>query len=193
MIIAVFAWQGHVAYPHLADNPIHRAFIALHALVNENWDEGNEDFPKTTLQISNIHSGTGATNVIPESLEVKFNLRFSTAITPDQIQSRVTGILEQHALSYDIKWHLSGKPFLTKTGKLLSSCQNAISKITSLQTTLSTAGGTSDGRFIAPTGAEVIELGPVNATIHQVDEHVDVEDLNVLTNIYTECLCQLLT
>lgn len=184
--------QGHVAYPHLADNPIHRAAPALAELAATQWDEGNEFFPATTFQISNIHSGTGATNVIPGEVVIDFNLRFSTCLTPEDIQQRVEKILQSHALDYELAWNLSGLPFLTSEGKLLDAAQQAIKKITGIDTELSTAGGTSDGRFIAPTGAQVLELGPINESIHKINENIDFASIDVLSDIYEEMLTLLL-
>ncbi len=184
--------QGHVAYPHLVRNPIHLAAPALTALAQEVWDEGNDYFPPTSFQISNIHAGTGATNVVPGELKVEFNLRFSTEITDQQIRERVANILNQHQLDWHIDWTLSGQAFLTEAGSLVDACREAIYDVTQLHTELSTAGGTSDGRFIAPTGAQVVELGPINATIHQVDERVSIADLDKLSDIYEQILIKLL-
>lgn len=184
--------QGHVAYPHLVRNPIHMAAPALTALAQEVWDEGNDYFPPTSFQISNIHAGTGATNVVPGELKVEFNLRFSTEITDQQIRERVANILNQHQLDWHIDWTLSGQAFLTEAGSLVDACREAIYDVTQLHTELSTAGGTSDGRFIAPTGAQVVELGPINATIHQVDERVSIADLDKLSDIYEQILIKLL-
>lgn len=184
--------QGHVAFPHLANNPIHSAAAALHELTQEVWDEGNEFFPPTSFQISNIHAGTGAANVIPGTLEILFNFRFSTAVTVEELQTRVTKILEKNNLTFDLEWDVSGQPFLTKKGKLISAVQQSIKELTGLDPILSTGGGTSDGRFIAPTGAEVIELGPVNASVHQVNEHVQIADLDVLAKMYERALEKLL-
>ncbi|MBE0507778.1 MAG: succinyl-diaminopimelate desuccinylase [Marinospirillum sp.] len=183
--------QGHVAYPHLADNPVHKAAAALAELAAEVWDEGNEFFPATSFQISNIHAGTGATNVVPGELEVLFNFRFSTELTAEQLQQRTQALLDRHGLNYEIQWTLSGLPFLTAAGALVEAADRAIYKVTGQKTQLSTSGGTSDGRFIAPTGAQVVELGPVNATIHQVNERVLAEDLNQLSEIYEELLQEL--
>lgn len=180
--------QGHVAYPHLADNPIHRAAPALAALAAEVWDQGNAFFPATSFQISNIHAGTGATNVVPGELEVLFNFRFSTELTAAVIQQRTCALLDQHGLNYEIEWTLSGEPFLTAAGALVEAATQAILEVTGEPTELSTSGGTSDGRFIAPTGAQVVELGPVNATIHQVDERVKATDLDQLSIIYQRLL-----
>lgn len=191
-ILTVFGKQGHVAYPHLADNPIHRAAPALTALTTEVWDKGNEFFPATSFQISNMQSGTGANNVIPGELEVVFNFRFSTELTQEKIKARVHAILDQHQLSYDLKWTLSGHPFLTAAGELVTAAQQAILAVQGIETTLSTSGGTSDGRFIAPTGAQVVELGVLNATIHQINEHVNVNELDPLTDIYEKILINLL-
>ncbi|MGS2721533.1 succinyl-diaminopimelate desuccinylase [Paraglaciecola aestuariivivens] len=184
--------QGHVAYPHLAKNPIHDSSLALAELANTQWDNGNEHFPPTSFQISNIHGGTGAGNVIPGELNVSFNFRFSTQVTDQQLISRVTQILDAHKLDYDIHWTFNGQPFLTDSGALVAATQAAIKECTGRDTQLSTAGGTSDGRFIAPTGAQVIELGPVNATIHKIDECVKMSDLTSLTGIYQTILQRLL-
>jgi succinyl-diaminopimelate desuccinylase len=185
--------QGHVAYPHLASNPIHKAAFALAELANTQWDQGNEFFPATTLQISNIHAGVGVTNIIPGELEVLFNFRYSTAVTEVELQGRTEEILKRHNLHYTIDWTPSGKPFLTESGKLVTAIREAILATSNITTELSTAGGTSDGRFIAPTGAEVVELGPINATIHQANEHVDVAELETLGNYYEQILVRLLT
>ncbi len=185
--------QGHVAYPHLADNPIHRLAPALAELCAKRWDEGNDHFPPTTFQVSNIHGGTGATNVIPGEVEALFNFRFSTEQTPERLRQEVEAILDRHGLDYRIDWNLSGMPFLTPGGALVEAVRDAIRTTTGYDTTLSTAGGTSDGRFIAPTGAQVVELGPVNATIHKIDECVKVADLDALSDIYERILENLLT
>ncbi len=184
--------QGHVAYPHLADNPIHSAAPALAELTQEVWDQGNEFFPATSFQISNINSGTGANNVIPGECKVMFNLRFSTELTEAQIKQRVEAILDKHKLNYELEWILSGHPFLTPEGELVEATCKAIKDICGYDTELSTAGGTSDGRFIAPTGAQVLELGPLNATIHQLNEHVKAEDLIILAKIYQRMMEHLL-
>ncbi len=184
--------QGHVAYPHMGENPIHKFADALAALTQEQWDKGNEFFPATTFQISNIHAGTGVTNVIPGELQVKFNFRFSTEVTADELQQRVAAILDVYKLNYVIDWSLSGNPFITGRGELVDATVDAIKKVCNRDTELSTSGGTSDGRFIAPTGAQVLELGPCNATIHQIDEHVTVAELDTLTDIYEELLTNLL-
>ena len=191
-VLKVQGIQGHVAYPHLAKNPVHLAAPALAELAAEVWDNGNEFFPATSFQISNINAGTGATNVIPGELEVVFNFRFSTELTEDDLKRRTHAILDKHGLDYSIDWSLSGLPFLTARGALVEASVQAIKEITGLDTELSTAGGTSDGRFIAPTGAQVLELGPVNATIHKLDEHIVAEDLNTLTAIYERILERLL-
>lgn len=185
--------QGHVAYPHLAKNPIHEFAPVLKIMAETEWDQGNEFFPPTTFQVSNIHSGTGATNVIPGECEIVFNFRFSTAITDTQIKERVEALLNEHNVEYDIDWALSGQAFITERGELVNATQKAIKDICGYETELSTAGGTSDGRFIAPTGAQVVELGPLNATIHQVDECVAVKDLDILSNVYEKMLVNLLT
>lgn len=185
--------QGHVAYPHLARNPIHESTLALAELANTQWDKGNDSFPATSFQISNINGGTGAGNVIPGELKICFNFRFSTEVTDQQLIARTTQILDAHKLEYDIDWTFNGQPFLTDSGKLVAATQQAIKHCTGRETLLSTAGGTSDGRFIAPTGAQVIELGPVNATIHKIDECVKIEDLDTLTDIYQDILQRLLS
>ena len=185
--------QGHIAYPHLADNPIHRALPALTALAAEVWDHGNQFFPPTSMQISNITGGTGATNVIPGELEVIFNFRFSTEVTDVQLRERTEAILDAHQLNYDIHWSLSGQPFLTPSGELVDAAVKSIREVTGLESELSTSGGTSDGRFIAPSGAQVVELGPINATIHKLNEEVHAPDLPRLTAIYRGILQRLLT
>jgi succinyl-diaminopimelate desuccinylase len=190
--LKVHGQQGHVAYPQRADNPIHRALQALADLVAEEWDRGNAHFPPTSFQISNIHAGDGTVNIIPGTLEVLFNLRFSTASTAEGIRARVEAILRQHGLQYTLDWHLSGAPFLTPSGDLVDAARQAIADVTGLHTELSTSGGTSDGRFIAPTGAQVVELGPVNATIHKVNECVGVEEIDELSLIYERILERLL-
>ncbi len=185
--------QGHVAHPHLAINPIHTSLQALHDLTVEKWDEGNADFPATSLQISNIHAGTGASNVIPGHIEIDFNFRFSTAVTIEELKNRTEAILNKYNLPHEIQWTLGASPFLTKKGKLISATQKAIQQHTGLETRLSTGGGTSDGRFIAPTGAELLELGVPHATAHHIDEHVLVDDINQLTPIYQQILELLLS
>ncbi|NQY27061.1 MAG: succinyl-diaminopimelate desuccinylase [Piscirickettsiaceae bacterium] len=185
--------QGHIAYPHLAANPIHLLTPALTELCDVEWDQGNEDFPPTSFQISNLNSGTGVTNVIPGTAEVIFNFRYSTEVTHEQLQQQVEILLDKHSLNYDLSWELSGKPFRTASGALVDAVKIAIEDVTGYATELSTSGGTSDGRFIAPTGAQVIELGPLNATIHQVDECVSVADLDTLSAIYETLLVQLLS
>ncbi|MFL0809815.1 MAG: succinyl-diaminopimelate desuccinylase [Agarilytica sp.] len=184
--------QGHVAYPHLASNPIHLVAPAIAELAASEWDQGNDFFPATSFQVSNFNSGTGATNVIPGDAHVVFNFRFSTEVTHEQLQERAEAILNAHNLNYDLKWHLSGKPFLTAKGDLVEAAQKAIKHVCEYETELSTAGGTSDGRFIAPTGAQVLELGPVNATIHQINESVNIHDLDLLSEIYQKMLEDLL-
>jgi len=184
--------QGHVAYPHLAINPIHLAAPVLDELSNTVWDNGNEFFPPTSFQISNINGGTGAGNVIPGELKVQFNLRYSTELTFEKIITKVTQILAKHHLNYDIDWTYNGLPFLTDHGELLSSVTESIKEITGRDTDPQTSGGTSDGRFIAPTGAQLVELGPVNATIHQVNECVRFSDLEQLTDVYQRILEKLL-
>ncbi len=183
--------QGHVAYPHFARNPIHDALPALHALATEVWDAGNAHFPPTTFQITNMHAGTGAHNVIPGENRLQFNFRYSTELTQSIIQERVEAILERHGIKYNLEWELSGEPFLTQTGPLMDAAQKAIRQVTGTETALSTSGGTSDGRFIAPAGTQVIELGPINATIHKVNEKVSVKDVDQLAKIYESILHQL--
>ena len=180
--------QGHVAYPELVENPIHALAPILSGLTAEIWDEGNEYFPPTSFQISNINSGTGATNVVPGSLELIFNLRFSSELTPETIKSRITHIIDQQSDNYELVWNLSGLPFITERGELTSAVEKAIMDVTGLQTELSTGGGTSDGRFIAPYGAQVIELGPINDTIHKINECISVDDLDTLSITYQKVL-----
>jgi len=190
--LTVIGVQGHVAYPQLADNPIHRVAPALTELTTEVWDNGNAFFPATSFQISNINSGTGATNVIPADVKVLFNFRFSTEVTAEQLKARSEAILQKHGLKYDIVWNLSGLPFLTAKGELVAASVAAIKEVVGIDTELSTSGGTSDGRFIAPTGAQVLELGPINATIHKINECVNSADLDTLTEIYEGILVRLL-
>lgn len=189
--LTVHGIQGHVAYPHLARNPIHRAMAPLDALCRERWDEGNESFPPTSFQISNIHAGKGTDNVIPGELDVAFNFRYSTALTEEAIKARTKAILDANGLEYSLSWHLSGKPFLTQRGTLIDIVAASIKAVTGIDTECSTTGGTSDGRFIAPTGAQLLELGPCNATIHKVNENVRVADLDALSRIYEDVLTQL--
>jgi succinyl-diaminopimelate desuccinylase len=185
--------QGHVAYPHKVDNPIHRAMPALHELARHEWDQGNQFFPPTSFQISNINAGTGAHNVVPAHAEVLFNLRYSTEIDAQQIMRTTAAILDKHELDYAIDWKISGYPFLTAEGELVAAAQSAIRQHTGITTSLETTGGTSDGRFIAPTGAQVLELGPVNESIHKLNEHVNVDELEQLSQIYQSILDNLLT
>ncbi|MDY0136447.1 MAG: succinyl-diaminopimelate desuccinylase [Thiomicrospira sp.] len=185
--------QGHIAYPQLADNPVHKAVPALTALCAIEWDQGNAYFPPTSFQISNIQAGTGATNVIAAQCKVMFNFRFSTEHTPESLKQGVIACLSQFDLDYELSWNLSGLPFVTPAqGALIQATSDAIETVLGYRPTLSTGGGTSDGRFIAPTGAEVIEFGPINATIHQINEQVSVSDLNKLTDIYYHILVNLL-
>ncbi len=190
--LTVHGVQGHIAYPHLAKNPIHLFSGALTDLCDEVWDEGNEHFPPTSFQVSNINGGTGASNVIPGDLKVQFNLRFSTAITDQQIQQRIEAILDKHKLKYTLDWSISGQPFLTADGKLVDAAKQSIKSVCGIDTELSTAGGTSDGRFIAPSGAQVVELGPVNESIHKIDENINIIELEKLTGIYLDILKRLL-
>jgi succinyl-diaminopimelate desuccinylase len=180
--------QGHIAYPHLADNPIHRAMPALAELVTVRWDEGNAYFPPTSWQVSNMHGGTGASNVIPGEVVIDFNFRFCTESTPESLQTRLCAVLDRHALNYDLKWTIGGLPFLTPPGTLVDAVRDAIRDETGLETQLSTTGGTSDGRFLAQICPQVIELGPPNATIHKINEYVALADIEPLKNIYRRVL-----
>lgn len=190
--LRVLGTQGHVAYPNKADNPIHRFAPALAELTAEVWDAGNEFFPPTSFQVSNINGGTGADNVIPGRLDVLFNFRYSTAITEEQIKTRVRAILAKHGLRYELAWRLSGAPFLTTQTELVEAVQNALEQIVGQRARPDAGGGTSDGRFIAPTGAQVVELGALNGSIHKVDENTPVEDLFTLSRIYRQVLVNLL-
>ena len=187
-VLKINGKQGHVAYPHLAKNPIHLVSPALDDLCNQEWDNGNDYFPATSFQISNMHSGDGVTNVIPGDAQVKFNFRYSTETNKENLQKKVHEILDLHNLDYSIEWSHSGYPFLTSKGELVSACVEAIKKTKGIETELSTSGGTSDGRFIAQEGTQVVELGPVNATIHQINESVLVQDLDDLSEIYYQVL-----
>ena len=184
--------QGHIAYPHLAKNPTHLFAPALAELVAIEWDQGNAYFPPTGFQISNIHAGTGATNVIPSTLTVQFNFRFSTESTESSLKQRVHTVLNQHGLDYDLTWSLSGQPFLTEAGRLTEVAQQAIAEVCGVEAELSTSGGTSDGRFIKAIARELIELGPVNASIHQIDEHIELAAIPQLSAIYEAMLKRLL-
>ena len=184
--------QGHIAYPHLAKNPIHLAAPALAELTSIVWDQGNDHFPPTTWQMSNIHAGTGANNVIPGELVIDFNFRFSTESTPEGLQDRLEDVLRQHGLDFQIDWVLGGRPFLTRKGPLVDAIAAAIQSVTGIETELSTSGGTSDGRFIAQICPQVVEFGPVNATIHKIDEHVSAADIEPLKDIYQQTLERLL-
>jgi succinyl-diaminopimelate desuccinylase len=190
--LTVCGTQGHIAYPQLADNPIHRALPALHALASEHWDSGNAFFPPTSMQLSNIRAGTGATNMIPGELEAVFNFRFSTQVTDTRLRERTEAILQAHRLEYRIDWALSGQPFLTPGGDLVDASVASIRDVLGVEAQLSTAGGTSDGRFIAPDGAQVVELGPVNATIHKINEAVLADDLPRLAAVYGDIIERLL-
>jgi succinyl-diaminopimelate desuccinylase len=189
--LTVHGKQGHVAHPHLASNPIHLSALPLHELSTTTWDQGNTDFPPTTFQITNIESGTGAANVIPGHLKTLFNFRFSTAVTPLQLQTRTEALLRKHGVTFDVEWHCGADPFLTQQGNLIAAAQHILKKITGHDVKLSTGGGTSDGRFIAPTGAEVIELGVCHTTAHQVNECVSIDDLKLLTECYHSLLSHL--
>jgi succinyl-diaminopimelate desuccinylase len=183
-MLTVRGIQGHIAYPHLAKNPVHLLAPALADLVRVAWDQGNEYFPPTTWQISNLHAGTGATNIIPGSASIDFNFRFSTATTPDELKARVHAILDAHGLDYTLTWNLSGMPFLTPRGELSNALEQAIEAETGIRPVLSTTGGTSDGRFIARICKQVIEFGPCNASIHKVDEHIELAHIEPLKNVY---------
>jgi len=191
-VLTVKGIQGHIAYPHLAKNPIHLAAPAIAELAATTWDAGNEYFPPTTWQISNIHGGTGVTNVIPGTVQVLFNFRFSTASTVDDLKQKVHAVLDRHGLDYDLAWELSGKPFLTPRGTLVEAIGSAIKSVTGADSELSTSGGTSDGRFIADICPQVVELGPLNATIHKLNECVAVADIEPLKEIYMQTLVNLL-
>ena len=184
--------QGHVAYPHLARNPVHEMAAALAELAGVEWDRGNEYFPPTTWQVSNINAGTGANNVIPGEVQIKFNFRFSTASTLESLQTRVHGILDRHGLGYELDWRYDGRPYLTRRGDLVDAVGRAIETVTGIETKLSTTGGTSDGRFIADICQQVVELGPTNATIHKVNECIKLEELDQLPRIYQQILVNLL-
>ena len=190
--INVQGQQGHVAYPHLAQNPIHLIAPALSELCKQEWDNGNEYFPATSFQISNVHSGDGVTNVIPGEAKVMFNIRYSTETTKEELKSKVHEILDLHKLDYSVDWSHSGYPFLTPKGELVSACISAVKETKEITPELATSGGTSDGRFIAQEGTQVVELGPVNATIHQVNESVLVQDLEDLSRIYYKVLTKIL-
>ena len=190
--LVVHGIQGHVAYPHLADNPVHKFAPALNELVTTVWDNGNEYFPQTTMQIANINGGTGAENVVPGDLSVQFNFRYSSELTDEMIKAKVDAILRKHNLNYTLKWRLSGQPFLTPQGELTDAATSAIKTFTQLDSKLSTSGGTSDGRFIAKLGCQVIEFGVLNKTIHKVNENVNCQDVVTLQAIYIDILERLL-
>jgi len=191
--LTVHGVQGHIAYPHLADNPVHALAPALAELTSRTWDKGNDYFQSSSFQVSNINAGTGAPNVIPGELRLRFNIRFSTEQTVEKLQQTVTEILDRHKVNYTLEWFVSGLPFFTPPGELSQATQRAIKEITGLQAELSTTGGTSDGRFIAPTGAQVVELGVGNATIHKVNECVRVADIETLAKMYERVMELLLT
>lgn len=191
--ITVKGVQGHVAYPHLVENPIHSCLLALDELAQTQWDKGNDYFPPTSFQITNFNSGTGASNVVPGDAIIQCNFRYSTELSSEQIVKRVESILDKQQLNYDIEWTYNGSPFITQPGKLTDAVSDAILEVTGLTTELSTSGGTSDARFIAPTGAQVVEIGPCNATIHKINECVKVDDLETLVKIYQRSLEKLLT
>jgi len=183
--------KGHVAYPELASNPIHSALPALAKLAATAWDAGNDNFPPTSFQISNIHAGVGANNVIPDSMEIDFNLRYSTELDAETIKQRVEMILAKDDFDYKTQWHLSGEPFLTRESQLIDAVTRSVEEVIGIKPALSTAGGTSDGRFISPTGAQVVELGPCNATIHKIDERIRISDIELLAKTYTKVLVNL--
>lgn len=191
--LTVRGTQGHIAYPHLADNPIHRFAPALAELCALAWDAGNDHFPPTSFQFSNLAAGTGADNVIPGHVDALFNFRYSTETSAGELKRRVEAVLEKHRLDFSIDWRLSGEPFLTAEGELIDALRAAVREVTGVETRLSTSGGTSDGRFIAPTGAQVVELGPLNATIHKVNECVAIADLDALSSVYEDILHRLLS
>ncbi|ATI03015.1 MULTISPECIES: succinyl-diaminopimelate desuccinylase [Cycloclasticus] len=186
--LTLFGKQGHVAYPELVDNPIHALAPILSTITAEKWDEGNEYFPPTSFQISNINAGTGVENVVPGQLNLVFNLRFSSELTPEDIKRRITYIVDQNSDNYELSWQVSGLPFLTEKGTLTNAVEQAIYELTGSTPVLSTGGGTSDGRFIAPSGAQLIELGPINETIHKVNECVRIDDLDTLSLTYSKIL-----
>jgi|TARA_R110002096_G_scaffold111032_3_gene242422 succinyl-diaminopimelate desuccinylase len=186
--LTLFGKQGHVAYPELVDNPIHALAPILSKITAEEWDEGNEYFPPTSFQISNINAGTGVENVVPGQLNLVFNLRFSSELTPEDIKRRITYIVDQNSDNYELSWQVSGLPFLTEKGTLTNAVEQAIYELTGSTPVLSTGGGTSDGRFIAPSGAQLIELGPINETIHKVNECVRIDDLDTLSLTYSKIL-----
>ncbi|MBM7344133.1 succinyl-diaminopimelate desuccinylase [Pantoea coffeiphila] len=190
--LTIHGVQGHVAYPHLADNPVHRAMPALNELVATEWDRGNEFFPPTSMQIANVQAGTGSNNVIPGDFFVQFNFRFSTELTDELIKQRVQELLDRHQLRYSVEWKLSGQPFLTSRGKLVDAVVNAVEHYNEIRPQLETTGGTSDGRFIARMGAQVVELGPVNASIHKINECVKAADLQLLSRMYQRIMEQLI-
>ncbi len=192
-VLKVKGIQGHIAYPQLADNPIHRTLPALAALCEERWDAGNEFFPPTSMQVSNINSGSGAGNVIPGELEAQFNFRFSTEVSAEELQQRTAAILDQFDMDYTLDWNLSGQPFLADSGALVAAVCASIKECLNTEAALSTAGGTSDGRFIAPTGAQVVELGPINASIHMLNENIAIADLDALTEVFQRILQKLLS
>ncbi|HAB75351.1 MAG: succinyl-diaminopimelate desuccinylase [Pantoea sp.] len=189
--LTIHGVQGHVAYPHLADNPVHRAMPALNALVATEWDSGNAFFPPTSMQIANVQAGTGSNNVIPGECFVQFNFRFSTELTDQMIKDRVAALLDSYQLRYTLEWNVSGQPFLTSRGKLVDAVIRAVSHYNEIKPQLLTTGGTSDGRFIARMGAQVVELGPVNATIHKINECVKAADLQTLSRMYQRIMEQL--
>jgi len=191
--LTVLGKQGHVAYPQLASNPVHLAAAAIAELTTTVWDEGHPLFPATSFQISNINAGTGAENVVPGELLLRFNFRYSPTVTADELKARTREILQRHKLKFEESWRLSGEPFITERGKLIPAVQKSLKERLNVEPELSTGGGTSDGRFIAPYGIEVIELGPLNASIHSIDENVKIADLEPLTDVYQQIMAELLS
>ena len=190
--LTVIGKQGHVAYPHLVKNPIHKALLALDELAKAQWDNGNQYFPATSFQITNFNAGTGASNIVPGDLKVQFNFRYSTELTAETIITKVERLLTDHNINFEVNWTYNGSPFITEPGSLTDSVALSIKEITGINTELSTSGGTSDARFIAPTGAQVIELGPCNKTIHQINECINIKDVETLVDIYQRTLEKLL-
>lgn len=192
-ILTVKGVQGHVAYPQLADNPIRRFAPVLSELHGIHWDDGNEFFPPTSFQVVDLRAGVGAPNVTPGELSARFNFRYSTEWTHETLQERVEAVFDAHDIDYELRWHLSGEPFLTRPGRLINTVHDCVSEITGRAPELSTGGGTSDGRFISPAGVDVVELGPVNASIHKINEHVSVDDVMTLTAMYRRIMERMLT
>jgi len=190
--LTIHGKEGHIAYPHLADNPIHPLGDVIKQLTSASWDEGNEFFPPTSFQVSNVIAGEGTGNVIPGEAKLNFNLRYSSQLDEKMIMTKTHDILDSLKIKYEVEWQAFGKPFITQGGTLINTTKEVIKSFTGLDTELSTSGGTSDGRFIAPTGTEVVEFGPINASIHKVDEHVSAKDLIELTQIYAQICANVL-